>query len=100
RGDPADAAADQALSHRTRTHGPAGADASAAFAAQGALRRTGRDRAAGKAGPDTLGPGSDRRGARPDRQGDTAPRTGYLPGAGGDRRAACPRRDARGYRLA
>ena len=46
-----------------------------------------------------VGRQADRRGPGADRQGDAASASRALPGAGGDRRAACARQAGRGHRL-
>ena len=64
-----------------------------------ALRRRRRGRPARRPGPRACGTADDRRGPGADRQGDAPPPARALSGAGRDRRAARPRRHARGHRL-
>src|SRR6266404_728861 len=65
----------------------------------GAVRCGGRYRLAGGPGPQPVEPQVDRRGACACRQGDAPRASRALSGAGGDRRAACPRRPAGRHRL-
>ena len=98
-GDSAGAAAAAAVPERAGDHGADRAVAAAACPRGGALRRRRRIGAARRSGPQPVEPEDDRRGAGADRQGDAAPAKRPLSGPGGDRGAACPRREARRHRL-
>ncbi len=64
------------------------------------LRRRGRDRPAGRPGPQPVEPRHDRRGPGPDGQGPAPPPAGALSGAGRDSRPARPRAPGGPHRLA
>ena len=84
---------------RAGDHGADRAADAAARPRRGALRRRGRGDPARRPGSLALEPEDDRRGAGADRQGDAASSQRALSDPGGDRGAACPRREAGGHRL-
>ncbi len=99
RGDSPRPASAAALPDRARADGARRADAAAARARRGAVRRLGRRDSARGSGPGAVGRPDDRRGRGAGRQGDAPPPAGPLPDPGGDRGAARARPTAGGDRL-
>ncbi len=93
-GDSAGAAVAAAVPERARDHGADRAAADTACARRGALRRRWRGDPARRSGSLAMEQVPHRRGAGADRQGDAPSPQRALPGAGRDRGAACPRRNA------
>ena len=98
-GDPAGAAAAAALPGEPEIMGLTALLLLQHARAGARLDAEGQHRAPGGSGPRALESGDDRRGARADREGAAPPPRRSVPGAGRDRRGACPGGAGRGHRL-